>query len=287
VLAPTSHLGYFNRGLAYYRQKDVQRALADFDQVAKLKPDLADGYINRALALQGVGRPADAVKDFTRALECGAAPTRVYFMRARARRSAGDREGAKRDEDEGLRREPADEISWLARGRARSASDPAGALADYDRALALNPRSRVALQNKASVLSERLNRPEEAVAVLDRLLALFPDSVPARAGRGVVLARLGRRDAALKDALGCLARSGEAMTRYQVACVYALTSRQQPEDRARALQLLTEAVRAGFGIPWLATDHDLDPLRGAPEFQRLTAAAATLYGAPRPKRTAP
>jgi serine/threonine protein kinase/Flp pilus assembly protein TadD len=287
VLAPTAHSGYFNRGLAHLRQKDFAHARADFDQVLKLKPGLAEAYMNRALARQGLGRPAEAVKDFTRALECGAAPTRVYFMRAVARRRAGDADGARHDEDEGRRREPADETSWIVRGRARSAADPAGALADYDRALALNPRSRIALQNKASVLSEKLNRPGEAIEVLNRLLSLYPDSVPARGGRGVVLARLGRRDAALEDARGCLARNGDPRTRYQVACIYALTSRQHPDDRARALQLLTEAVRAGFGIPWLAADHDLDPLRGTPEFQRLADAAGTLYGVPRPKRTSP
>jgi eukaryotic-like serine/threonine-protein kinase len=287
VLAPTAHPAYFNRGLAHLRQKSFARALADFDQVLKLKPDLAEGYMNRALAHQGLGRPAEAVKDLTRALECGAAPTRVYFMRAMARRQAGDAEGAKRDEDQGRRREPKDETSWIVRGWARSASDPKGALADYDSALAHNPRSRIALHNKASVLAEKLNRPAEAIEVLTRLLSLYPDSVPARAGRGVVLARLGQRDAALEDARGCLARNGDPPTRYQVACIYALTSRQHPEDRVKAMQLLTEAVRAGFGIPLLATDPDLNPLRSSPEFQRLTAAASTLYGVPRPKRTSP
>jgi tetratricopeptide (TPR) repeat protein len=287
VLAPTAHTAYFNRGLAHLRQKDSARALADFDQVLKLKPDLAEGYMNRALAHQGLGRPAEAVKDYTRALECGTAPTRVYFMRAVARRRAGDVEGAKDDEEEGRRREPTDETSWIVRGLARSASDPEAALADYDRALALNPRSRIALQNKANVLAEKLERPDKAIEVLDRLLALYPDSVPARAGRGVVLARLDKRDAAHEDARGCLARSGDPLTRYQAACIYALTSRKHPEDRARAMQLLTEAVRAGAGIPWLATDQDLDPLRSSPEFQRLTAAAGTLYGTPQPKRPSP
>src|SRR5262249_12470441 len=148
-------------------------------------------------------------------------------------------------------------------------------------------RSRIALQNKASVLAEKLKRPKEAIEVLDRLLALYPDSVPARAGRGVVLARLGKRDAAHEDARGCLDRSGDPLTRYQAACIYALPSRKHPKDRARAMQLLTEAVRAGFGIPLLATDRDLDLLRSSPEFQRLTAAAATLYGVPPPKRTSP
>ena len=86
------------------------------------------------------------------------------------------------------------------RGLARLPGDPHGALADFDAALALNPRSQSALQNKANVLSEHLGRTEEAIRVLDTAIEHHPDYVKALAGRGVLLARLGRREAALRDA---------------------------------------------------------------------------------------
>src|SRR5207237_10789115 len=121
--------------------------------------------------------------------------TRVYFRRARARDQAGDHEGAKRDMAEGMRLEPADYKSWVARGEARSQKDPQGALADFQRALDINPLGVEALQNLAGLLSERLNRPAEAIGILDKEVSLYPDYVPARAGREVLLARAGRTQA--------------------------------------------------------------------------------------------
>src|SRR5438132_10335663 len=88
---------------------------------------------------------------------------------------------AKLDMEEGLRLEPTDEASWIARGLARQPRDAKGALADFNQALEINPRSVDALENKANVLSECLGRGNEAIKVLDRAVELHPDFVPARA----------------------------------------------------------------------------------------------------------
>jgi tetratricopeptide (TPR) repeat protein len=203
-------------------------------------------------------------------------------MRARARERAGDVEGAKRDREEGLRRRPADEMSWIARGLARLENEQATpaelqqALADFEQALALNPRSRDALQNKLHVLSERLNLTQEALAVADRLVQVYPDYARGRIGRGVLYARLGRREEAHADAREALARNSQPITRFQAGCIYALTSRQAPGDRGPALKFLKEALNQGFGAELLAKDPDLDPLRSLPEFKNLVAAAAVL-----------
>ena len=131
-------------------------------------------------------------------------PLRGYFLRAKVRAKQGDREGARRDQEDGLRGEPRDERDLTARGLVRQPRDPQAALADYESALKLNPHYLTALQNKANVLGENLGRTEEAVATLDTLLAFYPNYVPALAGRGVLYARLGRREAALpKPAKRC------------------------------------------------------------------------------------
>src|SRR5262249_7521953 len=152
----------------------------------------------------GLGDDHAALADLDHALGRGAPYTRIYFIRATVRARLGDAAGAARDRQEGLRRRPADEQSWLARGAAPVAGDAEGALADFEAALELTPRSRDGLRNKAYVLSERLGRNEEAVAVLGRLVRLDPDFVRGRGDRGVLLARLGRRKEALADARGCL-----------------------------------------------------------------------------------
>jgi hypothetical protein len=119
--------------------------------------------------------------------------------------------------------------------------------------------------------------------VLDQAVALHPDYVLARAGRGVLLARAGSREAAHHDAEAALARDTKPITQYQVAGIYALTSRQEADDRREALRLLASALRQE--PRWLKVipkDPDLDPIRNDPEFERLTQAAAALSrtGAP-------
>jgi tetratricopeptide (TPR) repeat protein len=272
ALAPRSPWAWLNRGLAHLRLQNHQQAAVDLDKAIELRPKLAEAYRNRALARQGLRKYAAAVADLTQALELGASPTQIYFLRAEARQRAGDQAGAKRDREEGFRHEPEDEMGWLSRGYARMNVEPEAALADFDKALAFNPRSLAALQNKAHVLS-KLGRNKEAAKALDKAVQVYPDFVRARAGRGVMLARLGQRDLAHEDADACLARNNEPVTLYQLAGIYALTSQQHAADRQQAFRLLSVSLQKGFGFDLLDSDRDLDPIRNCPEFRTLVAAA--------------
>jgi tetratricopeptide (TPR) repeat protein len=276
ALKPGFPWSHFNRGLALLRQQEFRAACADFDTVLKLKPDVLDAYLNRALAHQGLQEFEEAERDLTAAIERGG-PTRLYFLRARVREKRGNKAGAQSDYDVGVRQPPRDEKSWLTRGYYYLGRDPQAALADFEHALRLNPRSADALQNKAHVLAEKLGRNQDALLALDQLLALYPDAALARSGRGVLLARLGQRVAALRDADEALRLDVGGQRLYQVACIYALTSKLQPEDRLQAMQHLSSALRKGYGFQLLETDRDLDPLRALPEFRRLVDATRTLH----------
>jgi tetratricopeptide (TPR) repeat protein len=272
-LQPGFDWAYFDRGTMALDARDYRRAVEDFDRVLAGKPGSVVVRINRALARLGQGDAAGAVNDLDVVLRRPEAPTRAFFIRARAHRALGQAEPAERDRREGLARLPDDELSWVTRGLNRLPADPDGALADFEGALKLNPRSFWALQNKASVLSESLGRTEEAVTTLDRAIDHHPESVPALAGRGVLLGRLGRRDEALRDAKACLALDDSADTLYRVACIYALTSKTSPEDRPEALTLLARAARRDASwLKAIPADPDLNPLRGHAEFDRLVQA---------------
>lgn len=264
------------RGAARLALKAYRAAWEDYEAALRLEPEDAVLLRDRAQAKLGLGDTQGALADLNQAASLDPAHTRVHFMRARVHTRAGDRRAASEALQTGHSQAPGDELSWIARGLARMARDPEGAIADFDGALRQNPESRQALQNKASVLSERLGRPDEAVAVLDRLIELHPEYVPARAGRGVLLARLGRREAALADAAVALALSQEPFNRYQVAGIFALTSRTHPDDRPEALRLLASALRDKEGLALVSTDPDLEALRGDPGLNRILEAARAL-----------
>jgi serine/threonine protein kinase/tetratricopeptide (TPR) repeat protein len=296
ALRPDFEMAWLNRGLAYLHQESFAKnipvtapapfwdkrrspyyyALIDFDQAITLKPDWGEAYINRALAREGMNEYPEAIKDLTRALELKPHGSQVYFLRAVVREKAKDLEGAKKDREEGLRLTPEDEVSWITRGLARMKTDPKGALADIEEALKLNPMSYPALQNKAHILGELVHNDKEAVAVLDRAIDLYPDCAPLHGGRGVHLARLGKRQAALKDAQKALSLDTEPPNLYQVGCIYALTSGQQAGDRWRAFELLARALQTGFGLLWVDQDTDLNPIRNYKEFRQLVQAARDL-----------
>jgi serine/threonine protein kinase/Flp pilus assembly protein TadD len=295
ALRPDLPWAHVNRGLAHLDIRDFSGAVADFDHVIALRPDMIEAHINRALARMGVGDFSGAIADLDHVLEGADAPVRALFIRATARERLGDREGAARDRAEGLRRRPDDELSWVVRGLARLANDPNGALSDFGAALALNPRSKSALENKAFVLAERLGRPEDAIAVYTTTLLHHPDDAKAVGPRGVYHARLGRREAALADARAALALGDQALTTqdqaftiYQVAGIYALTSRQQPEDHREALRLLALALRKDASwLRVLPDDHDFDAIRDRTEFRDLLRAVTLVDQAMAPSRPDP
>jgi tetratricopeptide (TPR) repeat protein len=263
---------YFNRGQARLRLGQCADAESDFGRAIELQSEWADPYLLRALSREAQQNFPEAIADLNRALELGYTPTSVYLVRSRVHGRMKDKSASERDLAEGLKSVPTDERGWMARAQARLFSDPAAALADYDKAISLNPRCIPALQGRAHLLS-RAGKNKEAVAALSKIIEINPDSADAWSGRGVLNARLNDRDAALADAREALRLTERPSTRYQVAGIYALTSRTQPDDRREALALLDGALRAGFGFEYLDKDRELDPIRKDADFQRTVDAA--------------
>lgn len=304
ALQPASARLWFNRGIAFLRQKDHEQARRDLDRAIELGPSNGEAWFNRGVAAVGkadwimspkkkkddfeVRRASakavyqTALADFTKAKDKGYSSTRVHFSRARVYQQLGNEAAAKQERDEGFRHEPTDFRSWNVRAIAQRESAPDKALADVEQALRFDPRSRPALELKAELLSEKLGRTEEAVKVLDQLLKEHPDKTAMRSSRGVLLARLGQRVEAHRDAEEALLRDRSADIQYQVAGIYALTSKTHPEDEKSAFSLLSAALSQGYGLDLLDSDPDLDPIRSRPEFNRLLEAARTLRNQPQP-----
>lgn len=58
---------YFNRGLAYLRSGNADKALEDFNAYVRIRPHDAEGYLHRALALSQLGDQRGAASAFARA----------------------------------------------------------------------------------------------------------------------------------------------------------------------------------------------------------------------------
>jgi tetratricopeptide (TPR) repeat protein len=265
-----------NRGGTRLKRQQFAAAEADFTACIARDPARFAAHYNRSVARREQGNYPGALADLAAAEAVKPDQVRTHFHRSRVLRLAGDAAGAAAALAEALKWEPTDAEGWVSRAFARRA-EPAAAVADLDRALALDPDYLPALQTKADVLAEELKQPAAAAAALTRMLEVDPGSVPALRGRAVMHARLGDRAKAHADAEAALARDREPVTVYMVAGAYALLSATHPDDRTTALRLLTEALRGGFGFQHLATDPELAPLQGDPDFERVVAAARRLY----------
>src|SRR5207253_6003368 len=124
ALRPDSRFAHANRGLARLKLRQYAEAEADCTRALQDKPDWTAVRINRGLAREGLRRFQEAEADFTAALANPDAPTRLYFLRSRVRRAAGNAAGADADRAEGMTREPTDAISWSTRGTWRMAKEP-------------------------------------------------------------------------------------------------------------------------------------------------------------------
>jgi serine/threonine protein kinase/tetratricopeptide (TPR) repeat protein len=268
-LRPESAEAWMNRGLVMLETNHLDLGKADLDKAIELDPTLAEAYWLRARFYEFREDFRTAADEIGRAIETGNAPVRYYFVRAHFRDRIGDKAGAITDREAGLELPPKDELSWLARSEVRQDRDPAAALADAEKALESNPFSIGALMQKSMLLSEKLKRPADALTVLDRAVELHPDHAPFLAGRGVMLARAGTRDRALRDAKDAIRLETSGSNLYQVGCIYALTAKSHPEDRTEAIRLIFAALRGGFGWQYVDNDPDLDPIRGDEEFRRM------------------
>jgi hypothetical protein len=125
-------------------------------------------------------------------------------------------------------------------------------------------------------LSEQLNRPTEALAVLEELLRDEPDFAIGRAGRAVLLARLNERAAAEAEIKILEGGSLTPQIHYQIGCAWALLAVHDDSLIIKALPHLAQALAPAYGGPQLGSDRDLRALESHPGFQQIKQGTAEL-----------
>ncbi len=266
---PSSALARVARAACHYWQQDATRALELLAEAERLDPSLPALHVNRALVLERSGDLPQAIAAIDRAIELEPESLRHRSVRSRLRRSSGDLSGADADLAELAARTPVDGKGWILRGLARLSSSNEQAIADF-REAARWPASRaVALQNIAHVQSERMGDRDGAIETLGELLASHPDFLPALTGRAVLKARRGDREGALADVAAAGRHVLTPQLHYQLACVHALLSRDDPSQRATAFDHLGRALAPAYGARLLASDADLAPLADSPRFRSI------------------
>jgi tetratricopeptide (TPR) repeat protein len=145
--------------------KRPEEALASYNRAVYLKPDYAEAFNNRGIALMELKRPADALASFE-----GAIVLKPDYAEAHNNRSIALRD---------LKR-------------------PEEALASYDKAIGLQPDYPEAYSNRGNALND-LKRPAEALASFEGVIVLKPDYAEAYRNLSLCNLLMGRFEQALRQ----------------------------------------------------------------------------------------
>jgi len=184
-------------GVALGRLGRNAEAIDSFDRALNLAPGSVESWFGRGMTLIAAGRRQDAIASFDRAIAAKPDFAQVHLLRAKLLADLGRHDDALAGVDRLLAMAPNLAEVWLGRSNVlfelRRYDE---ALAACERALALKPNLAEAWHGRGNALNE-LKRYEEALAAYDKALALNPGFAWAWHGRGNVLNELKRYDEAL------------------------------------------------------------------------------------------
>jgi predicted O-linked N-acetylglucosamine transferase (SPINDLY family) len=166
----------YNRAVALLQLQRYGDALAGFESVMTAWPGNAELLSNRGVALSSLGRPAEALASFEQALAIEPNFVEVWGNRALALRGLARFEDALASYDRQLALRPGDPVAWNERGSVlRFLKRFDEALQCYSRAIEMRADYADALNNRGQALwTDKKDQPA-ALADLERALAINPD----------------------------------------------------------------------------------------------------------------
>jgi tetratricopeptide (TPR) repeat protein len=189
ALDPRYTEAYSNRGIVRRAMGDLAGALADFEQAIALNGEYAEAHNNRGVTRQSMGDIQGAIADFDRAISLNPSYADAYSNRGTALH------------DLSARRHPPRETAFIDRSASPVVRDDlGGAIADFDRALALVPRDRAAsiLHNRGSARQAQGDL-KGAIADFNEALTIDPQHIPTYANRGTAKKAIGDLEGAQMD----------------------------------------------------------------------------------------
>lgn len=194
-------LAHTNLGNVYLLRHDYSNALEQYKQALALNSMMPETYNNLGLLLVRVGRAAEAIPHFERALELRPFAPDALARLIKAQHAAGQLKAAFARCQAGVAQHPRDaELAALYALSAIQVGEPRIADEQARRALELDadlPRAQVA----CGYVAQKQGRFADALALFDRAVAKEPENAMAHEGATKALERLGRKEEAAARAV--------------------------------------------------------------------------------------
>ena len=136
---------YLNRGVDYYDQGELDKALTDYNKAIELDPAESLAYLNRGMVYYDQGELDKALIDYNKAIELDPAESLAYSNRGAAYYVQGELDKALTDYNKAIELDPAESLAYIGRGMVyHQQNERFQAVADYDKAIELDPLAGVA-----------------------------------------------------------------------------------------------------------------------------------------------
>ena len=156
--ADPSAADYLDRGDAWIKKGDPDKAIEDYNEAIRLGPNSAFAYIGRGAAWQMKGDPDNAIKDFTEAIRLDPKHAGAYTNRGNAWDTKGELDNAIKDYTEAIRLDPRNVEAYTYRSIVRfEKGDLDNSIKDGTEAIRLDPKSSPAYNNLAWIFGTCAN----------------------------------------------------------------------------------------------------------------------------------
>jgi serine/threonine protein kinase len=197
--ATTNATNLFNQARNETEAKQYDKAIADYTEAIRLKPDYAEAYSNRAFVYTFVGKFDQAIADCNEAIRIKPDLAEAYKNRANPHNQLKQYDDAIVDCNEAIRLNP--NYAEAFANRATSYVDLKQydkAIADCDEAIRLKPELFQAYDIRASAYDYQ-GQYDKAIADLNEVIRLQPNLADAYIDRGYAYLNLGQYDASVAD----------------------------------------------------------------------------------------
>src|SRR5271157_2830555 len=187
------------RGTLLDTKGDYHRAIQDFDQAIRLKPDYAQPFNNRGLSYAHQAEFDRAIRDYNEAIRLKPDNPEVFSNRGNAFYRKGEYDRAIQNYDQGLRLKPDYAAGFYNRGLSYSGKRQYDrAIQDFDQAIRLKPDLGEAFYARGLAFY-RKGEYDRAIQDYDQAIRLRADDAEAFLDRGRARERKSEFDLALQD----------------------------------------------------------------------------------------
>jgi protein O-mannosyl-transferase len=199
-IRPNLSLSYNKRGLAYARLGQYQKAFDDLNKVILLKPDYADAYNSRAIIYNNLGQQQQALKDLNKAIFLKPDHAEASNNRGIIYQILGQHQRAVEDFNKAISLKPDNPSIYYNRGTSYiNLANYQKAIDDNSKAISLNPDFFDAYNNRAFIYL-KLGQYQQAYDDYSKAILIKPDYANAYNNRAFIYLSMGNIESGCTEA---------------------------------------------------------------------------------------